>query len=51
MKIRNLIIGALALLLPSLASAQGTLPIALQQQMAYTNCQAFTNACGKTASP
>src|SRR5258708_26595263 len=28
------------------AFAAGTLPIALQQQMAYTNCQAFTNACG-----
>jgi hypothetical protein len=46
MKIRNLIMGALALLLPSLAQAQGTLSIALQQQMAYTNCAAFTNACG-----
>src|SRR5260370_3824263 len=28
------------------ALAQGTLPIALQQQMAYTNCAAFSNACG-----
>lgn len=46
MKIRNLIIGALALLLPSLASAQGTLPVALQQQFSFTNCATFTNACG-----
>jgi hypothetical protein len=44
--IRRFLLGALALLLPSLASAQGTLPIALQQQMAYTNCTAFTNSCG-----
>jgi hypothetical protein len=46
MKIRNLLIGALALLLPSLAQAQGTLPLALVQQFSFTNCQAFTNACG-----
>lgn len=36
----------LALLFPSLAQAQGTLPIALQQQFSFTNCQTFTNACG-----
>jgi hypothetical protein len=43
---KRFLLGALALLLPSLAQAQGTLPIALQQQMAYTNCTAFTNSCG-----
>lgn len=36
----------LALVLPSFAHAQGTLPIALQQQFSFTNCQTFTNACG-----
>jgi hypothetical protein len=36
----------LFLLLPSLAHAQGTLSIALQQQFSFTNCQTFTNACG-----
>jgi hypothetical protein len=56
MKIRNLIIGVLALLLPSLAQpstsaqAQGTLPIALTQQFAFTNCATFTNACGTPLS-
>ena len=34
------------LLLPSIAHAQGTLPIALQQQFSFTNCATFTNACG-----
>lgn len=48
--IKNLIIAALALLLPSLASAQGTLPIALQQQFAFTNCASFANACGTPLS-
>jgi hypothetical protein len=46
MKIRNLLIRAFALLLPSLAQAQGTLPLALVQQFSFNNCAAFTNACG-----
>lgn len=33
-------------LLPSVVAAQGTLPISLQQQFSFTNCQTFTNACG-----
>jgi hypothetical protein len=48
--IRRLFLGALALLLPSLASAQGTLPLALTQQFAFTNCASFTNACGTPLS-
>jgi hypothetical protein len=32
------------------ALAQGSLSIALQQQMAYTNCAAFTNSCGTPLS-
>lgn len=48
--IRNLIIPALALLFPCLAQAQGTLPIALQQQFAFTNCTQFANACGTPLS-
>lgn len=44
--IPRFLLGLLALLLPSLAAAQGTLPIALQQQFAFTNCTNFTNSCG-----
>lgn len=36
----------LAWLFPSIALAQGTLPIALTQQFSFTNCATFTNACG-----
>jgi hypothetical protein len=43
---KRLLLGALALLLPSLAQAQGTLPLALVQQFSFTNCAAFTNSCG-----
>jgi hypothetical protein len=39
-------IGFLFLLIPGLAQAQGTLPIALTQQFSFTNCATFTNACG-----
>lgn len=44
------LLGVLALLLPSLAQAQGTLSIALQQQFAFTNCLSFANACGTPLS-
>src|SRR5260221_3385325 len=43
---KNFLVGLLALLFPALAQAQGTLPLALTQQFSFTNCQAFTNACG-----
>jgi hypothetical protein len=43
---KRFLLGALALLLPSLAQAQGTLPLALTQQFSFTNCATFTNACG-----
>jgi len=48
--IRRFVLGAVALLWSSLASAQGTLPIALTQQFAFTNCVSFTNACGTPLS-
>jgi hypothetical protein len=50
MFMKRLLLGALALLLPSLAFGQGTLPIALTQQFAFTNCASFTNACGTPLS-
>src|SRR5499427_5139220 len=43
---KRLLLLTLALLFPGLAQAQGTLPLALTQQFSFTNCQAFTNACG-----
>jgi len=44
--IGRFLLGALALVVPQLAAAQGTLPIALQQQFSFTNCATNTNACG-----
>lgn len=48
--IPRFLLGLIALLLPSLAAAQGTLPIALQQQFSFTNCTQFANACGTPLS-
>jgi hypothetical protein len=45
-QLKSFIFSLLALFAPALASAQGTLPIALTQQFSFTNCQTFTNACG-----
>jgi hypothetical protein len=47
---KRLLAGLFALFFSTLASAQGTLPIALTQQFSFTNCATFTNACGTPLS-
>lgn len=47
---KRFLLGALAALWASFAQAQGTLPIALTQQFAFTNCASFANACGTPLS-
>ncbi len=50
MSIRKYILALPLLLAPFVAHAQGTLPVALQQQFSFTNCATFTNACGTPLS-